>query len=486
MSVAVLDSSGAPWAWAGRHRLAPRADGDSIDSRATGYYVVLEARRHSPVDASRSPGCWSGPTRPCPTGSRSLAELFRQRTEVGLIVHAPGAAPDTVDVFDYDEPTTAGRRLLFSVRAGAGRSRGRPNRSAYERRRRAVTWLALAARSPSRFSLAPRPIERLRASHRGRSGWPCARRSARRSALQPLFSPATFFRPCSGRCPARPACSRWRARCSLSPGVWLWRRRLPRRWYGSRARHRLLLRVSPTSSAAWVEGSRHRRTECRSASGSSGSWRFWCRRRRCSYRRRPCSGATARAVNTSWRTSRASRSPSRRPASESWSGVHAAAGRTGTPGSGRRRSCWSRCRLHAGPRSAGIALVAGSSSALVTWGAELSGKIQVAATGRRAARRGADPLAVPLLERFGEQVRDARPRPLRPRRCTRCGTARRWVIRAIRPTSRSGTTKAHCSTSWPSTRSICPRRCCRPWCERWSRATRSASCSSPGYPASTM
>jgi signal transduction histidine kinase len=55
----------------------------------------------------------------------------------------------------------------------------------------------------------------------------------------------------------------------------------------------------------------------------------------------------------------------------------------------------------------GIALVAGSSAALVTWGAELSGKIQVVS--RDVARLGSepDPLAVPLLERFGEQVRRA-------------------------------------------------------------------------------
>ncbi|MGH3993851.1 MAG: hypothetical protein ACRDSN_15490, partial [Pseudonocardiaceae bacterium] len=55
----------------------------------------------------------------------------------------------------------------------------------------------------------------------------------------------------------------------------------------------------------------------------------------------------------------------------------------------------------------GIALVAGSSAALVTWGAELSGKLQVAQ--RDIARLGGepDPLAVPLLERLGEQIRRA-------------------------------------------------------------------------------
>ena len=30
-------------------------------------------------------------------------------------MYPPGTAPDSVDVFDYAEPTTAGDRLLFSV-----------------------------------------------------------------------------------------------------------------------------------------------------------------------------------------------------------------------------------------------------------------------------------------------------------------------------------------------------------------------------------
>ena len=45
--VVVFDPQGHPWAWGGRHRLPPQSEGDSIASRASGYYVVLEARRHS-------------------------------------------------------------------------------------------------------------------------------------------------------------------------------------------------------------------------------------------------------------------------------------------------------------------------------------------------------------------------------------------------------------------------------------------------------
>ena len=56
---------------------------------------------------------WAHPA--VPDRGRSLAELFRARTEVGLTVYPAGTAPDSADVFDYEEPTTAGPRLLFSV-----------------------------------------------------------------------------------------------------------------------------------------------------------------------------------------------------------------------------------------------------------------------------------------------------------------------------------------------------------------------------------
>ena len=113
--VAVLEPDGAPWAWAGRHRLMPEAAGDSLTARVSGYYVVLETRRHSMgrvVVASAL--IWADPA--IVDRSRSLAERFRRETEVGLLVHPAGSAPgNNTDIFDYTEPTTAGPRLLFSV-----------------------------------------------------------------------------------------------------------------------------------------------------------------------------------------------------------------------------------------------------------------------------------------------------------------------------------------------------------------------------------
>src|SRR5690606_31683959 len=47
MAVAILEPTGVPWAWAGRHRLAPLAEGDSPGARLTRFYATMESRRVS-------------------------------------------------------------------------------------------------------------------------------------------------------------------------------------------------------------------------------------------------------------------------------------------------------------------------------------------------------------------------------------------------------------------------------------------------------
>src|SRR5512143_236128 len=98
MGVAVLDSSGAPWAWAGRYRLPPTATGDSIAVRMTGYYVVLEARRHSANGkvAIASVLVWAHAS--VPERDRSLAEILRGGTDVSLVFYPPGAGPSHRDL----------------------------------------------------------------------------------------------------------------------------------------------------------------------------------------------------------------------------------------------------------------------------------------------------------------------------------------------------------------------------------------------------
>lgn len=113
--VAVLDAVGEPIAWAGSHRLPPRGTGNPVSTAENPFYLVLEVSRDAP-DGRRAVGSvvvWASSA--VPERVRSVTEDFRRRTGVGLLVYPAGTAPDLPDVIDYSEPTTAGERLLFSV-----------------------------------------------------------------------------------------------------------------------------------------------------------------------------------------------------------------------------------------------------------------------------------------------------------------------------------------------------------------------------------
>ena len=156
--IVILDSVGAPWAWAGRHRLPAEPEGDSIAVRAVPYYVLLETRRHSGDRvAVASVLVWADSA--VADGDRSLAERFRGATEVGLLVYPPGAAPEgNSDIFDYLEPTTQGRRLLFSVQP-VPPQQAEARARVFDRGGTAVLWLALIALALA-LIIAPSTIER--------------------------------------------------------------------------------------------------------------------------------------------------------------------------------------------------------------------------------------------------------------------------------------------------------------------------------------
>ena len=405
MSVVILDGAGLPWAWAGRHRLPPAARGDSIGSRATGYYVELEARRHTPEGRVAVAGVliWAHPA--VPDRGRSLAELFRQRTEVGLTVYPPNTAPDSADVFDYEEPTTAGPRLLFSVRP-VPPEQGAAKERASERGTWLVTWLVVVVFALA-LSVTARPFERL--ALLAAFVWLAMRAPVGPSlGLQPLFSPATFFRPVLGPLSGSAGVLTLAGILLTVGGVWLWRQRLPRRWYGLALGGALLL-FSP-----YLISSLGRGITPPADGVSIGLWLSWHLALMVS--------ASALIVPT------AALFRGRGPETRRWRhiavgvvialaasviGVLVWSPRGGWPD--WYTFLWTPALLLVtlpGPRWAaitGIALVAGSSSALVTWGAELAGRVQVAQ--RDVARLGnePDPLAVPLLERFGEAVRRSPP-----------------------------------------------------------------------------
>ena len=402
MSVVVFDDGGTPWAWAGRHRLPPLGEGDSIASRASGYYVVLEARRHSPEGRASVATVliWAHPA--VPDRGRSLAELFRERTEVGLAVYAPGTAPDSPDVSDYEEPTTAGPRLLFSVQP-IPPEQGSAKELAFARGSRVVILMVLLAIAIA-LSLAGKPLERFLLLPL--LLWLAVRAPAGAAlSLQPLFSPATFFRPLLGPFSESAGVLALAGTLLTMAGVWLWRQRLPRRWYGVVVGVGLLL-VSP-----YLISNLGRGITPPAQGVSVGLWLTWQLTLLVSVSALIVPAAALFRGNgtesyTRWRIVAGVAIAF----AAAIIGVLVWAPRGGG-WPGWYTFLWTPALLlvtlpaRRWATIAGIALVAGSSAALVTWGAEMSGRLQVAQ--RDIARLGTepDPLALPLLERFGEQVR---------------------------------------------------------------------------------
>ena len=194
----------------------------------------------------------------------------------------------------------------------------------------------------------------------------------------------------------------------MTAGVWLWRQRLPRRWYGLVVGGVLLL------GAPYVISSLGRGITPPAAGVSVGLWLTW--------QIALLVAASALLVPTAalFRGSGPVKKTSWRIGggvaiafAAALIGVLVWSPRGGWPD--WYTFLWTPALLLVtlpAPRWAvigGIALVAGSSAALVTWGAELAGKVQVAQ--RDVARLGSesDPLAVPLLERFADQVMKERP-----------------------------------------------------------------------------
>jgi PAS domain-containing protein len=161
---------------------------------------------------------------------RSLAAMFRADSRVDLKVYPPGQAPDNdPDVYDYTEPTTAGPRILFSVKP-VPEEQGAAREWVLDQGRTAAAWLLLLAFLAG-LTATPTPVGRyalilaqlfvlLRAPVGEAFGF------------GELFSPATFFRPLVGPFSTSVGMMTATAAVVTILGIALWRRRLPRTWIG--------------------------------------------------------------------------------------------------------------------------------------------------------------------------------------------------------------------------------------------------------------
>ncbi|HXE57993.1 MAG TPA: ATP-binding protein [Gemmatimonadales bacterium] len=403
LGVAILERNGVPWAWAGRHRIRPSPVGDSIDARITGYYVVLETRRHLPAGrvAVASALVWADPV--VPDRARSLAERFRAQTGVGLRVYHADSAPDRPDVFDYGD--AAGSRTLFSVQP-LPPEQGEARALALRRGSGAVAW-ATVLLVVAGLVAAGRPVERyalllvlLYTAIRSPIGHALG--------LGSFFSPATFYRPVLGPLSSSVGVLVLTGALATLAAVSLWRLRPPRHWAGVLAGAGLLF------TAPYLVREVGRGITPPADGVPTGLWLTW----------QLALALTVAAVIVLAAALFRGRSPAPERVWPGWVGAGIALAATviglfiWSPRGGWPNwytFLWTPAlvlvTLPTRRRFAviGIALVTGSAAALVTWGAVLEGRRDVAA--RDVARLGnePDPLAVALLERFGAQIADARP-----------------------------------------------------------------------------
>jgi hypothetical protein len=225
MAVVILDSTGVPWAWAGRQRLAPEADGDSIAARFSQFYAVLESRRHSASGrvALSTVLIWADSAVPRP--DRSLAARFGKAAGVQLRVYPPGDAPRGGDVFDFIQPTTAGDRLLFTLQPVP------PDQevAAALVASRVSGWVGLAMLLLLGAALMAARVPRERFLLLLAFLW-CTMRApvGRAIGLDDLFSPANFRRGSLGPFAASPGHLLLTSILVLLFAIWLWDRRLGR------------------------------------------------------------------------------------------------------------------------------------------------------------------------------------------------------------------------------------------------------------------
>lgn len=403
LAVAILDGNGAPWAWAGRHRLLPEAAGDSLAVRSSKYYLLLEARR--PCASGRTVVAslliWADPVDP--DRGASLVERFHAATGVSLTVYPAGTAPNDPDVFDYQVDAPAGQRTLFSVRP-IPPSQGDARATTIRVGSRWAGWLLVAlliaamsagGKARVRFAFAGIGVGLLAFTPLG----PALGAGA-------LFSPATFFRPVLGPFSSSAGILLASGVLASAAGVTVWRRGVRRTWPGIGAALLLLM------GAPFLLSDLARGITPPADGVPLGLWLTW----------QVVLVTTAAApVIVAVALLRGKETRARAPWTL-WPAIIfalLAAGvglvvwnpRYGWPD--WYTFLWAPALLlllRPASRWAvvlGVGIVAGSAAALVTWGAELEGRLLVAA--RDVSRLGdePDPFAVPQLERFAAQVQAA-------------------------------------------------------------------------------
>ncbi len=379
-ATAVLAPNGAPWAWAGRHRFLPERDAvDSLRAVITPFYVTLEARRQT-ADGGQAIGSVLLDAAPAIADrAGALGVAFGRAHGVTLRFYAPRTAPRGPDTFEF--ATDSNR--LFSVEPVPPAQSDAKLAAQEQWARWGTITLALAmvcAWVAVRAPLGPA------------------------LSLTAAFSPATFYRQALGVFTASAGALTAVSLVFLLAAGALWRRGVTRRWWHVAAAAALVL------CAPYLVRYLGRGIAPPAMGVSVGLWLTW---------QVALAGTAMALVLLAAALLRGPAEPRRvpwvLPAACVWAAIAGLAGLWLWQPYGAWPEWYTFLWLPAlagvivpAPRAwslLGIATVAGTAAALVTWGAALEGRLALAE--RDVQRLGAegDALSVALLERVAEAAR---------------------------------------------------------------------------------
>jgi len=398
--VVILAADGEPVAWAGRHRFVPVRDTAELRAVITPFYVSLEARRQTQGGGIAVGSVLLDAAPAAPDRARAVSAQFERAHGVALRFYPPPMAPRDSDVFDFCPTQCEHSDTLFSVRP-VPPSQGDAKLAAL----RATEGRATAALAAALLFLfvAPPP---------GRWRWLVVLAAAwclARLRFAVFFSPVTFYRPLLGVFSASAGALTVLGIVSLLAATVAWRRGLTRRWW-STATAGLLVLVAPYVVRYFGRGI------APPAGGVGfGLWMSWeVAVATAAMALVFCAAALVRGPVEPARV------PWTLPAACAWAALAGLAGLWLWQPYGAWPEWYTFVWLPAlvgvlvpAPRRwavLGIATVAGTAAALVTWGAAVEGRLGLAVRDAADLGRASDPGAVARLERLGREPPEAPPR----------------------------------------------------------------------------
>jgi len=395
--VVILAPDGTPVAWAGRHRFVPARDTAELRAVITPFYVSLEARRQTQDGGSAVGSVLLDAVPAAPDRGGAVSARFENVYGVALRFYTPGVAPHTGEVFDYCPIDCAHGDTLFSVRP-VPPAQGDAKLAAL---RGAMQDTAIALVAALLLACLAAPPGRWRWFVALVAAW-CAARAPIGSSLHmaDLFSPAAFYRPVLGAFSASAGGLMVLGVVVLCAASALWRRGLVRRWWHVAGAAALVV------TAPYLVRYLGRGIAPPAGGVGFALWMSW---------EAAVATAAMALVLAAAALVRGPNEPDRvpwtLPAACAWAAVAALAGLWLWSPYGAWPDWYTFVWLPAlagvivpAPRRwavLGIATVAGTAAALVTWGAVVEGRLGLAERDAQGLGRAPDPRVVSLLERLG-------------------------------------------------------------------------------------